>query len=65
MRLYVYGMRERGFAPGCQPLDGLVKSISGNRTYYDLIVYNRRLTDAECRQYELDYLLSVDQILSD
>lgn len=54
---YIYGMRLRGFAPMCQPKEGLVErrdDLTGK--YYDLLVYNRKLTEKEIRDYELDYL---------
>jgi len=54
---YVYGMRLRGFSPGCQPMKGLKRSeqdYSGK--YWDLLVYDRELTEKELRDYELDYL---------
>lgn len=54
---YVYGMRLRGFSPGCQPMEGLLEWRDATGTkYYDLLVYNRKLTDKECRDYELDYV---------
>lgn len=52
---YTYGMRLRGFAPGCQPLEGLIRiedDTSGK--YYNLLTYNRKLTEAEVEQYELE-----------
>lgn len=50
-----YGMRLRGFAPMCQPKKGFVRredDFSGR--YYDILVYNRELTEKEVRNYELD-----------
>ena len=58
---YLYGMRLRGFSPGCQPREGLVgykEDITGK--YYDLLVYDRELDDEELRSYELDYLGEID-----
>lgn len=52
-----YGMRLRGFSPGCQPKDGFLEredDLSGR--YYDILVYNRKLTDDELRDYELNEL---------
>lgn len=54
---YKYGMRLRGFSPGCQPKHGFWTrrdDISGK--YWDIIVYTRRLTEEELRNYDLDYL---------
>lgn len=52
--MYVYGMRLRGFSPGCQPMDGLDAVMEGNKKYYNILIYNRELTDEEVRDYELD-----------
>lgn len=60
---YRYGMRLRGFSPGCQPMKGLLRREDGEdygtmKWYYDILVYNRPLTDRELRDYELDDLNS-------
>lgn len=52
-----YGMRLRGFAPMCQPKDGLIRrddDFSGR--YHDILVYSRMLSDKELRNYELDFI---------
>lgn len=55
--LYTYGMRLRGFSPGCQPMNGLVRrEDSAGKKYYDVLVYDRELTEKEVRDYELDAL---------
>lgn len=57
MKTYTYGMKLRGFSIGCQPKEGFVKrrdDISG--LYYDVLVYNRKLTSKELNDYELDFL---------
>ena len=54
---YRYGMRLRGFSPGCQPMKNLVSredDMSGR--YYDILVYSKPLTDAEMSAYVLDYI---------
>ena len=54
---YIYGMRLRGFSPGCQPKEGLVEAeddIMGD--YHNVLVYSRPLTIRECKDFELDYL---------
>lgn len=58
---YRYGMRLRGFSIGCQPKDGL-RDIEGDKTgrYWNILGYDRKLTDEECRDYELDYLGEYD-----
>lgn len=55
--LRMYGMRLRGFSPGCQPKEGLVRredDHAGN--YYDILFYSRELSEKEVEEYELDYL---------
>lgn len=53
-KLYAYGMRLRGFSPGCQPMDGFVERVDWpGREYYDVLLYDRPLTDKEIRDYEL------------
>ena len=59
---YYYGMRLRGFAPGCQPSKGLMGKSDYDiskwvkRKYHDIIVYDRQLDETELADYELDYL---------
>ena len=54
---YLYGMRLRGFSPGCQPREGPVERRDDpTELYHDLLVYDRKLTEDEEKQYELDYL---------
>ena len=55
--MYAYGMRLRGFSMGCQPMNGLVErqdDLTGK--YWDVLFYNRKLTDREQTMYELDYM---------
>ena len=55
---FKYGMRLRGFAPMCQPMDGFLRREDDpNGKYHDVIVYSRELTDEELEQYELDEIL--------
>ena len=57
MKAYVYGMRLRGFSPGCQPKEGfLYREDDTTGKYYDLLTYSRKLSDKEVSDYELDYL---------
>ena len=52
-----YGMRLRGFSTGCQPKEGFVERQDDETgKYYDILIYNRPLTDKELADYELDYL---------
>lgn len=55
--MYKYGMRLRGFAPMCQPKEGWVDRLDDTTgRYHDILVYDRKLTDKELNDYELDYL---------
>lgn len=57
MKEYKYGMRLRGFSPGCQPKEGFIRREDDNMgDYYDIVVYNRPLTEKELSSYELDDL---------
>ena len=53
--IFLYGMRLRGFSPGCQPMNGLLWRQDDNTAlYHDILAYNRPLTEKEMRDYELD-----------
>lgn len=55
--LYYYGMRNRGFSIGCQPMKGILWSEEdATGKYHDVLVYSRKLTDAEVRDFELDFI---------
>lgn len=57
MARYAYGMRLRGFSPMCQPMKGLLDVDEDKEgRYYNLLLYDRKLTDKELQDYELDYL---------
>ena len=64
---YKYGMRLRGFAPGCQPMDGFIRAEEGKcmgdsrMRYHNILLYNRRLTEDEINDYELDDLNEVQR----
>ncbi len=52
-----YGMRLRGFSPGCQPMKGLKYCTEDPEgRYWNVLVYNRRLSDKEKRDYDLDFI---------
>ena len=59
---YEYGMRLRGFSPGCQPMEGFVLRCLDipieyhSKGYHDVLLYNRKLTDKELLDYEMDFL---------
>lgn len=48
---YFYGMRLRGFSPGCQP-EGAIERIDSEE-YHDIIVYDRLLLDEEVKHFSL------------
>lgn len=51
-------MKYRGFSPGAQPKKGLIGCIENNETeYYDVIEYDRKLTDEEISNYELEEII--------
>lgn len=50
-----YGMKLRGFAPGCQPMKGLIRPEDDTTgKYWDILIYDRELTEKEIRDYELE-----------
>ena len=54
---YRYGMRLRGFSPGCQPMQGFVERLDDlTGRYHDVLIYDRELTEQELADYELDKL---------
>lgn len=54
---HAYGMRLRGFSPGCQPMSGLLeRKDDESGRYYDILIYDRELSDRELEDFELDYL---------
>ena len=57
---YLYGMRNRGFSIGCQPMEGLVERQDDTSGFYhDILVYDRELTQKEREDYELDRIFEV------
>ncbi len=51
---YFYGMRLRGFSPGCQPMNDFYKRLdSATEAFYDILVYNRALSEEEEKHYSL------------
>ena len=54
---YRYGMRLRGFSIGCQPRDGFIERTDDpSGRYYDILTYERQLTEKELEDFELDDL---------
>lgn len=57
---YLYGMKYRGYSLGCQPMQGLLHRLDDpSNKYYDLLVYNRPLTDKEEQDFELEFIKEV------
>ncbi len=55
--IYYYGMRLRPYSIGCQPKEGLVRIDNDPaKKYWNILGYNRKLTEKEINDYELDYL---------
>jgi len=54
--MFKYGMRLRGFSPMCQPKGVIKRQDDPTGKYYDIILYDRELTENELSYYELDYL---------
>ena len=55
--IYLYGMRLRGFSPGCQPMEGLIERTDDVlQEYHDILFYDRPLSKKEIRDYELDFI---------
>lgn len=60
MLTYIYGMRLRGYSPGCQPKEGFLMRLDDPKgKYFDLLSYNRELSFEEMRDYELDFLTTL------
>ena len=53
-REFRYGMRLRGYSPGCQPKGVLRREDDTTGRYHDIIVYDRKLSADEIRDYELE-----------
>ena len=52
---YTYGMKLRGFSIGCQPKEGFIERKDDTTgKYYDVIVYERELTNEEIEHYGLE-----------
>jgi hypothetical protein len=57
MERYVYGMRLRGFSLGAQPMDGFIERRDDcTGKFFDILVYDRPLTESEIYRYELSFL---------
>lgn len=59
MKKYVYGMRLRPAGIGCQP-KGFIEIRQGTGRYWDVVVYDRPLTEEETFVYSMDLLQEED-----
>lgn len=58
MAEWQYGMRLRGYSIGCQPKKGLIDVLEPyDNNYYNVLVYDRELTESEMEDYELDFIM--------
>lgn len=57
-KVYFYGMRLRPFGPSCQPKEGFIDVVEDyhNKGYHNILLYERRLSEGEISNYELDFL---------
>ena len=55
-REYHYGMRLRGCSIGCQPNGFIRREDDVTGKYWDIIVYDRPLTNEEVEHYDLEYI---------
>ena len=53
---YAYGMRLRGYSIGAQPAGVIKRQDDDSGKYWDVILYDRKLTRGEQYQYSLYYL---------
>lgn len=54
---YLYGMRLRPFGIACQPKEGFVeRRDDSSNAFWDIIVYNRKLTNKEVYDFDLQFI---------
>ena len=54
---YLYGMRLRPFGIACQPKEGFVeRRDDSSNLFWDIIVYNRKLTNKEVYDFDLQFI---------
>lgn len=59
---YAYGMRMRGYSIGCQPKEGFLERVEDiSDTFYDILIYSRKLSEKEVDEYELAYLGKINE----
>lgn len=59
---YLYGMKYRPFGLGCQPLNGLIaREDDAENKYWDILIYDRKLTEGEVKEYELELITATTE----
>ena len=54
---YLYGMRLRPLGIACQPKEGFVeRRDDSSNLFWDIIVYNKELSNKEVDDYDLKFL---------
>ena len=56
MALHLYGMRLRGYSPGCQPKGVVEARDDPSGRYYNILVYATKLPLKDENRYDLTYL---------
>lgn len=59
---YVYGMRLRGFSPGCQP-SGVIEWEDVDKVatgFWSIITYGRELSVDEVERYDLTFIKAIN-----
>ena len=61
MMKYFYGMRLRGFSPGCQPMGYLLGRVfDGNKKYHDVLMYEYALDKRDIEHFSLTPLYAYE-----
>jgi hypothetical protein len=53
MKEYKYTYKFRGFSLYCQPTKGFIRKENNKNYKFEIIVYDRKLTENEINEYEL------------
>lgn len=62
--MYKYGMRLRPCGIACQP-KGFTECLDGDKKYWNYLLYDRKLTDEETKNYDLDYIPEKENTMTD
>lgn len=54
--MYKYGMRLRPYGIGCQPSGVVKREDDTTGKYWDIIYYEKELSEDDASHYSLDYL---------